>query len=93
MSTDARGKALHDFFLKGLPKDSIAKGMPKDDIGPIVHTGHYAGGPASGQIRTNQFMEGSWTLREFKTTVGALFRRQSKAILAMTCFHRLRKIP
>ena len=59
MTTSARGKALHDFFLNGLPKDSIAKGLPKNDIGPIVNTRHYAGGPASGQIRTNQFMEGS----------------------------------
>ena len=32
MSTAARGKALHNFFLTGLPKDSIAEGMPKDDI-------------------------------------------------------------
>jgi hypothetical protein len=67
MSTAARGKALHDFFLKGLPKDSIAEGLPKDDIGRIVDASHYAGGPCSGQIRTNQFMQGNWTLREFKT--------------------------
>jgi hypothetical protein len=63
MTTAARGKALHDFFLKGLPKDGI---------GPIVDTHHYAGGPDSGQIRTNQFMEGSWTLREFKTYGGSI---------------------
>ena len=72
MTTSERGKALHDFFLNGLPKDSIAEGLPKDDIGPIVNTRHYAGGPASGQIRTNQFMEGSWTLREFKTYGGSI---------------------
>ena len=72
MTTSARGKALHDFFLNGLPKDSIAKGLPKDDIGPIVNTRHYAGGPASGQIRTNQFMQGRWTLREFKTYGGSI---------------------
>ena len=72
MTTEARGKALHDFFLKGLPKDSVAKGLPKHDIGPIVDTRHYAGGPASGQIRTNQFMERNWTLREFKTYGGSI---------------------
>ena len=70
MTTAARGKALHDFFLKGLPKDGI---------GPVVDASHYAGGPASGQIRTNQFMQPHWTLREFKTYGGALFRRQSKS--------------
>ena len=58
MSTAARGKALHDFFLKGLPYDGI---------GPVVDARNYAGGPASGQIRTNQFMQPHWTLREFKT--------------------------
>jgi len=72
MTTAARGKALHDFFLKGLPKDSIAKGLPERAIGPIVDTHHYAGGPRSGQIRTNQFMDGSWTLREFKTYGGSI---------------------
>jgi hypothetical protein len=58
MSTAARGEALHDFFLFGLPKDNVD---------PVVQARHYAGGPASGQIRTNQFMDGTWTLREFKT--------------------------
>jgi hypothetical protein len=72
MTTSERGKRLHDFFLKGLPKDSIAKGLPKEDIGPIVNAHYYAGGPASGQIRTNQFMGGSWTLREFKTYGGSI---------------------
>ena len=72
MTTAARGSALHHFFLKGMRKDSIAKGLPQDDIGPIVDTHHYAGGPASGQIRTNQFMGGRWTLREFKTYGGSI---------------------
>jgi hypothetical protein len=59
MSTAQRGTSLHDFFLYGLPKDKI---------GPVVDASHYAGGPASGQIRTNQLMKGvDWTLREFKT--------------------------
>ena len=72
MTTKARGRALHDFFLNGLPKDGID---------PIVDARHYAGGlsrtarrapPASGQIRTNQFMESRWTLREFKTYGGSI---------------------
>ena len=72
MTTRARGKALRSFFLDGLKADSIASGLPKDDIGPIVKARHYAGGPASGQIRTNQFMGASWTLREFKTYGGSI---------------------
>ncbi len=56
MSTADRGKALHDFFLVGLPKDKIAPGLPEKDIGPVVDVNHYTGGPDSGQIRTNQFM-------------------------------------
>ena len=72
MTAAARGRALHDFFLKGLPKDSIASGLPKDKIDPIVDALNYAGGPAHGQIRTNQFMAGRWTLREFKTSGGSI---------------------
>jgi hypothetical protein len=72
MTPHDRGKALRNFFLDGLKADSVASGLPKDDIGPIVQTRHYAGGPASGQIRTNQFMEGRWTLREFKTYGGSI---------------------
>jgi hypothetical protein len=59
-----RGKKLHDFYLKGLPRHKV---------GPIVDIAHYTFG--TGQIRSNQFMlnAGSppkpvdWTLREFKT--------------------------
>ena len=72
MTAAARGRALHDFFLKGLPKDSIASGLPKDRIDPIVDALNYAGGPANGQIRTNQFMAARWTLREFKTSGGSI---------------------
>ena len=63
MTTEERGKSLHDFFFKGLPDHNI---------GAVVNTRHYAGGPGSGQIRTNQFMEGRWTLREFKTYGGSI---------------------
>lgn len=60
MSTTDRGTALRDFFLKGLPDANI---------GPVVDARkNYAGGPASGQIRTNQLMHPNWTLREFKTS-------------------------
>jgi hypothetical protein len=79
MTTEARGKALHDFFLYGLPKNSIAKGLPKDDIPPIVAARHYAGGPGSGQIRTNQFMKGGdWLLREFKIDGSAIVPATAK---------------
>lgn len=63
MSTTARGTALRHFFLEGLPEHNI---------GPVVDARHYAGGPASGQIRTNQLMQPNWTLREFKTYGGRI---------------------
>ncbi len=63
MSTTDRGTALRDFFLKGLPDAKIA---------PVVDAKNYAGGPCSGQIRTNQLMQPSWTLREFKTSNGRI---------------------
>ena len=63
MSTTDRGTALRHFFLKGLPYA---------DVGPVVDASNYAGGPASGQIRTNQRMEDNWTLREFKTYGGRI---------------------
>ncbi len=57
-----RARRLHNFFFRGL------KGFA-----PVVHVDHYAGesggvygGGASGQIRTNQFMQGPWNLREFR---------------------------
>ena len=68
MSTADRGKALHDFFLKGLPNDgSIQSSTTTSASLRALH-----GGPASGQIRTNQFMESRWTLREFKTYGGSI---------------------
>jgi hypothetical protein len=63
MSTTDHGTALRDFFLKGLPDAKIA---------PVVDAKNYAGGPASGQIRTNQLMQPNWTLREFKTSNGRI---------------------
>jgi hypothetical protein len=66
ISAAARGKLLHDFYLKGLPSRHV---------GPVVDIAHYTFG--TGQIRTNQFMHNDsaakppvdWTLREFKTVV------------------------
>ena len=70
MSTARRGEALHDFFLVGLPANTIAPGLPEKDIGAVVDVKHY--GPDSGQIRTNQFMNNKnhWILREFKIDGG-----------------------
>jgi len=54
-----RADALRRFYLEGFPSRGIA---------PVIHADHF--GPGSGQIRTNQFMNGSqiqtWQLREFK---------------------------
>ncbi|UXI70145.1 hypothetical protein [Tahibacter amnicola] len=51
-----RATRLHDFYFKGLP------GFP-----PVVAPNHYGAGPKGrGQVRTNQFMQFPWNLREFK---------------------------
>lgn len=57
-----RGKALYDFYFTGLP-----------GFRPVVHVDHYAakavdttnGSSGSGQIRTNQFLQRPWLLKEF----------------------------
>lgn len=62
LSAEDRGKALHDFYFNGLP-----------GFRPVVHIDHYAskavdtsnGSVGSGQIRTNQFLQGPWLLKEF----------------------------
>lgn len=61
-----RATALESFYYTGLP------GFRK-----VVHVDHYSatgagstyGSSGSGQIRTNQFMQGPWTLKEFKTVL------------------------
>ena len=61
-----RAKRLEEFFYKGLP-----------GFRPVVHVDHYSaagvttgyGSSGSGQIRTNQFLQGPWVLKEFKTVV------------------------
>ena len=63
MTTAARGKALRDFFLFGLPKDNI---------GPIVKARHYAGGPAQRPDQNEPIHARHWTLREFKTYGGRI---------------------
>jgi hypothetical protein len=58
-----RANALAKFFYDGLP-----------GFRPVVHIDHYApkgftssyGGGASGQIRTNQFLQQPWILKEIK---------------------------
>ncbi|MEQ9503615.1 MAG: hypothetical protein RIT81_42565 [Deltaproteobacteria bacterium] len=63
-----RARRLHRFFYTGL------KGFA-----PVVHIDHYAGesggvygGGSSGQIRSNQFMQGPWNLREFRLERGSV---------------------
>lgn len=73
LSTDSspasRAAKLENFLYTGLP-----------GFRPVVHSSHYTsgvatsyGGSGSGQIRTNQFLNGAnsgpapWTLREYKT--------------------------
>ncbi|WP_164021673.1 hypothetical protein [Pyxidicoccus trucidator] len=59
-SPGARTAMLLNFYFTGLP-----------GFMPVVHFENYGnrvGPPISGQVRTNQFMQPPWTLREFKVT-------------------------
>lgn len=56
-STSARQSLLEAFYFDGLP-----------GFEPVVKAAHY--GPLGGQIRTNQFVERDWNLREFKFDEG-----------------------
>lgn len=62
-----RVSMLQNFYFSGLP-----------GFMPVIHMDNYgnrAGPPATGQVRTNQFMQPPWTLREFKvvrSTCGGL---------------------
>jgi hypothetical protein len=51
-----RAAQLQNFYFKGLT-----------GFEPVVHVNHY-GANGKGQIRTNQFMQFNWMLREFKLT-------------------------
>jgi len=60
LSTDAdvnsRGDKLRNFYFNGLP-----------GFMPIIHTDNLGGRASNtGQVRTNQFMQPAWMLREFK---------------------------
>ncbi|PZR07908.1 MAG: hypothetical protein DI536_26505 [Archangium gephyra] len=65
-SAATRAAMLEELFYTGLP-----------GFRPVVHVEHYAvggtsstyGGSGSGQIRTNMFMSGPWTLKEFKLAI------------------------
>ncbi|MCK8500630.1 hypothetical protein [Myxococcus fulvus] len=63
----SRTQQLRAFYLQGLP-----------GFRPVVHIDNYGADPATvaGQIRTNQFMQANWLLREFKL---------QKTCLAGTC--------
>jgi len=61
-----RARLLERFYYNGLP-----------GFRPVVHVDHYSatgvsggyGSSGSGQIRTNQFLQQPWTLKEFKTVI------------------------
>ncbi|PTL81501.1 hypothetical protein DAT35_21275 [Vitiosangium sp. GDMCC 1.1324] len=52
-----RAEALHRFYFEGL-----------DGYPPVIHIDHLgnASDHATGQVRTNQFMQSTWMLREFR---------------------------
>jgi FG-GAP-like repeat len=56
-SVASRASLLHAFYFEGL-----------DGFSPVIHVDHYGNTGVThptGQIRTNQFMQGPWSLREF----------------------------
>lgn len=53
--TQERASLLTDFFLDGLPGAGVA---------PVLHINNF--GEDAGQLRTNQFMESAWLLKEYK---------------------------
>ncbi|MDC3962713.1 FG-GAP repeat domain-containing protein [Polyangium jinanense] len=53
----SRAALLHDFYFDGLP-----------GVSPVIHVDNYGNTGLrrpTGQVRTNQFMQGPWSLREF----------------------------
>ena len=56
-SAAARAEALHHFYFEGL-----------EGFAPLVHVDRLGNDPhaPTGQVRTNQFMQALWTLREFR---------------------------
>jgi hypothetical protein len=63
LSVATRGRRLHEFFYRGLPREHVQ---------PVVLAKHYGSATpkVAGQVRTNQFMAGStphqpWLLRQF----------------------------
>ncbi len=68
MSDASRRSGLEKFYFHGLGMSSIS-------FDPVVHVNHYGlmvGGNgyscSTGQIRTNQFVDGPWNMREYKLT-------------------------
>lgn len=65
-SATSRAEKLLSFYYDGLP-----------GFRPVVHVGHYSstgassgyGSAGGGQIRTNQFMQSPWTLKEMRTLI------------------------
>ncbi|HEX8824489.1 MAG TPA: hypothetical protein VF794_31495, partial [Archangium sp.] len=53
----ARAEALHRFYFEGL-----------GEFPPVIHIDHFGNATdhATGHVRTNQFMQATWTLREFR---------------------------
>jgi hypothetical protein len=67
VTPEQRGAALKDFFLNGLPAHNIS--APVSLAGYGFHTtpdNLPVQSPPRGQIRSNQFMEQPWLLREFR---------------------------
>lgn len=70
-----RAARLEDFFYGDHPSDANDHSLP--GFAPVVHVAHYShtgarsgyGSAGGGQIRSNQFMQSPWTLKEFRTLI------------------------
>jgi len=63
LTDEQRVVRLEQFFYQGIEAESSGQTI---SIEPAVSFSHYTGG--LGQVRTNQFFDFRWQLREFKTT-------------------------
>lgn len=70
----SRARKLHDFYFEGLP-----------GFLPVVHPSNYgARTDRKGQIRSNQFLQTKWMMREFKLAPGACSEGKACEIMPTT---------
>jgi hypothetical protein len=88
LNDEDRVELLEKFFYKGLDTSSSGETI---SIEPAVSFSHYK--PPLGQVRTNEFLEFRWQLREFKTALNesneTIFSVETVKNNALTEFYNL----